>query len=196
MGYSGDDIQLMLKFKQGDDSCFEALVDRYKQRVFNLAYRFVGNYEEAEDIIQEVFINVYRSRNTYSPKAKFTTWLYTITKNTCLKKLRIKKNNLISINENIELSKGTVTRQIADVKSPNAAKAMIDYERSQIIKEAINSLPQGQKVVILLRRYDDLAYNEIAEVMKISAKAVKSLLHRARLNLKEKLKKYITEKLF
>ena len=191
MDYFGEDIELMLRFKEGEESCFEQLVERHKKRVFNLSYRFLGNYQEAEDLAQQVFIKVYHAKDTYQPKAKFTTWLYAICKNTCLKELRKKKPKMVSIDKRIELKEGSVTQQIADSHTPSPLDATLKSEQALIVKEAIDSLPANQKMAVVLYRYDQLSYEEIAKVMGCSTKAVKSLLHRGRINLKEKLADYI-----
>jgi RNA polymerase sigma-70 factor (ECF subfamily) len=190
MNYFDEDIQLMLRFQDGEESCFEQLVERHKRRVFNLAYRFLGNYQDAEDVTQEVFIKIYQAKNMYKPKAKFTTWLYTICKNTCLKKLNKKKLNIVSIDDRMELQEGMVSRQVADSHTPSPANSTLNNERVSIVKAAIDSLPVNQKMVVILYRYDRLSYEEIAKVMGCSIKAVKSLLHRAKINLKEKLSDY------
>lgn len=190
MDYSSQDIQLMLRFKNGEESCFEKLVELHKNRVFRLAYRFLGNYQDAQDAAQEIFIKVYRARAGYSPRAKFTTWLYAICKNTCLKKLLKKKLSTVSVSENIELDENTVTRQIADTHTPTPEESTLNNEKVLIIKQAIDSLPENQKMAVILYRYEQLSYDEISEIMGLSAKAVKSLLHRARGNLKGLLADY------
>lgn len=190
MDYFDEDIRLMLQFQDGEESCFEQLVERHKNRVFNLAYRFLGNYEEAEDLAQEIFIKVYHAKNTYRPKAKFTTWLYAICKNTCLKKLRKKRPKIVSLHDQIELQEGTVTHQIADSHIPSPSVLTLNNEQTLVVKEAIDSLPVNQKMAVILYRYDQLSYAEIAKVIGCSIKAVKSLLHRAKINLKEKLAEY------
>ncbi|MBI5204529.1 MAG: RNA polymerase sigma factor [Nitrospirae bacterium] len=190
MDFSDDDIQLMLRFQSGVESCFEQLVERHKNRVFNLAYRFLGSYQEAEDIAQEVFIKIYYAKNSYKPKAKFTTWLYIICKNTCLKELRKNKPNTVSMDDTFELSEDDVTPQIADPHTPSSLDSMLNTERALFVKQAIDSLPANQKMALILYRYDQLSYEESAKVMGCSVKAVKSLLHRAKINLKERLADY------
>lgn len=185
-----NDVQLMLRFQDGDDSCFEQLVERHKNRVFNLAYRFLGNHEEAEDIAQEVFIKIYHAKNTYKPQAKFTTWLYIICKNTCFKVLRKKKPVMVSIDNDIRLEDDSVPYQIADPNAPSSLDSMLNNERALVVKEAIDSLPANQNIAVILYRFDRLSYEEIAQIMGCSVTSVKSLLHRAKVNLKEKLADY------
>ena len=188
--YFDEDIRLMLRFQDGEESCFEQLVERHKNRVFNLAYRFLGNYEEAEDLAQEIFMKIYHAKKTYRPKAKFTTWLYAICKNTCLKKLCKKRPKIVSLQERIELQEDSVTHQIADSHIPSPSASTLNNEQTLVVKEAIDSLPANQKMAVILYRYDQLSYEEVAKVMGFSVKAVKSLLHRAKINLKEKLADY------
>lgn len=185
-----EDIQLMQRFQQGEESCFTQLVERHKGRIFSLTYRFLGNRQEAEDAAQEIFIKVYRARDIYKPQAKFTTWLYAVCKNTCLKALRRKKPAAVSIDDNIELEQDSVAVQIKDPHGLSPSDSMLNNERALVVKKAIDSLPAKQKMAVILYRYDRLSYEEIAQVMHCSLRAVKSLLHRAKLHLKEKLKDY------
>ncbi|HAJ56777.1 MAG TPA: RNA polymerase subunit sigma-24 [Candidatus Omnitrophica bacterium] len=191
MDVPDEDIRLMLLFQGGEASCFEELVERHKNRVFNLAYRFLGNSHEAQDIAQEVFIKIYHAKDTYRPQAKFTTWLYIICKNTCLKALRKKKPAAISIDDTLELAEGSVAPQLADTSTPSPSASLLNSERASVIKEAVDSLPANQKMALVLCRYEQLSYEEAAEVIGCSVKAVKSLLHRAKINLKEGLAAYL-----
>ncbi|MDD5686676.1 MAG: RNA polymerase sigma factor [Elusimicrobia bacterium] len=188
-----EDIQLMVRFQNGEESCFEKLVERHKTRVFNIAYRFLGNYQEAEDTAQEIFIKIYNAKDTYKSKAKFTTWFYTICKNTCLNKLRKKRLKTVSIDSDTELKNDTVTNQINDSKTPTPLDSMLNNEQVMIVKKAIDSLPPNQKMTVILCRYDQLPYEDIAKIMDCSVKAVKSLLHRAKINLKENLTEYFNK---
>lgn len=187
---TGDDIRLMLRFQNGEESCFEELVERHKQRVFNIAYRYLGNINDAEDAAQQIFINIYNAKRSYSPRAQFTTWLYTVCKNTCLKTFRKKRLNTISIDADVDLEENAVSVQIPDPNASTPLENMMNAERDQAVQEAIYSLPDNQKMAVILYKYEGLSYEEIAEITKFSVKAVKSLLHRARVSLKEKLAGY------
>jgi RNA polymerase sigma-70 factor (ECF subfamily) len=178
---------LMLEFQKGDESSFEKLVEKYQQSVFNFVYRFMGGREDAEDITQEIFIRVYSARESYKPKAKFTTWLYTICRNTCIKALNKKKIETLPILHENALSEEQAG--ISGMSSPE--KAALQNERAQIVKKAIDALPGTQRMALILRTYEDLSYEEISQVMKCSEKAVKSLLYRAKDNLKEKLRPHL-----
>ncbi len=194
MDYSDEDIRLMLSFQGGTQASFEALVERNKARVYNLAYRFLGNHQDAQDTAQEVFIKIYRAKDSYKPQAKFTTWLYTICKNTCLKALRKRRPVVVSMQDNLELGEDTVTPQIADSSEPSPSGSILAREQESVVKDAIDSLPENQKMALILNRYERLSYDEAAHVMGCSVKAVKSLLHRAKLNLKEKLAEYVKDR--
>ncbi|MEI7530259.1 MAG: RNA polymerase sigma factor [Elusimicrobiota bacterium] len=179
----------MLRFIAGEESCFIELVKTHKQRVFAFAYRFLGNAADAEDAAQEVFIKVYNARAKYTVKAKFTTWLFTITRNTCLNFLakRGNKGLFVPLDENPETQDDAPGLQLADPKDLPPAELLIRKEQAEAVKKALASLPENQRTAVLLCRYDELSYEAIAEVMGCSAKAVKSILHRAKLGLKEKL---------
>ncbi|MDP8212092.1 MAG: RNA polymerase sigma factor [Candidatus Zapsychrus exili] len=188
------DIDLMVQFQDGDDRCFEQLVERHKQRVFNIAFRYLGNVHDAEDAAQQVFINIYNLKKSYKPSdAQFTTWLYTVCKNTCLKTFRREKLKTISLNQSKELSEGSVPLQVADDKESTPVDDAISNETDKLVKEAIDALVENQKMVLILYKYDQLSYEDIAKVMGVSTKAVKSLLHRARVTLKEKLADYFNK---
>ena len=189
MDQPDQDISLMLRVRDGDEKAFEALVDRHKTRVFNLAYRFLGNATEAQDVAQEIFVKIYQARHTYEPTAKFTTWLYTIAKNTCLKSLA-RAHPTVSLDEEIGIGDDKVQRQVADPNMPTPSEQMLHREETDVVKSAIDALPEQQRMAVVLSRFDGLSYDEIAQVMGCSAKAVKSLLHRARVELKERLEKY------
>lgn len=189
-----EDVELMLKFKQGDNAAFETLLDKYQNPIINFIYRFIGDKIEAEDLAQEVFLRVYRCAKTYLPKAKFSTWIYKISKNLALNELRRKKSaKASSLDETISSEKGELPRQVADDKP----SAPMDLERQDLVgavKKAIDSLPTNQKTAVILRRYEDLSYEEIAKIMGCSVSAVKSLLNRAKAALKEKLSCYVIQK--
>lgn len=186
------DEELMLQFQQGNEASFRTLVDRHKQRVFNFTYRFLSGNADCEDVAQEVFVKVYFSKESYKPSAKFTTWLYVVTRNTCLQALK-KKGNTVSMNEKTQGKQDEIGAVIADDRTETPSDAVLSAEKRTKIAEALARLPESQRMVILLRRYDQLSYEEIAEVMSCSVQSVKSLLFRGRVSLKEFLKEYFNE---
>ena len=188
MSQPDQDIRLMMHVRDDDERAFEELVDRHKTRVYHLAYRFLGNAAAAQDAAQETFVRVYLARHSYEPSAKFTTWLYTITKNTCLKALD-RERPMVSLDEEVRLGEDDVPRQVADTNMPTPANALLQKEEAEAVKAAIGGLPEQQRLAVILSRFEGLSYEEVATVLGCSSKAVKSLLHRARVELKERLER-------
>lgn len=187
------DVQLMLKCQKGDQVAFEQLLDKYKTSVINTIYRFIGDKIEAEDLAQEVFLKIYNTRRRYKPKAKFSTWLFRITTNLCLNQIRDHKkyaSQTISLDERLETEEGERSLEIEDVHQSGPSDALVRQELEQAVHRAINALPQNQKMAVILRRYQDLSYQEIAEALNCSVLSVKSLLFRAKENLRQNLKDY------
>jgi len=183
---------LMLEFARGDTSAFEQIIKKYRRLVINTAYRFIQNQAEAEDIAQEVFLRVYDSAKRYNPKAKFSTWIYKITVNLCLNKLRSKKHlQTVSLDKPIFSIENERIRENLD---PAYVHPPINLEKKELdllVKEAISALPSNQKVAVILQKYEGLSYKEISEIMGCSTSAVDSVLQRAKQNLKRKLAPYL-----
>ena len=179
----------MLRVKTGDLEAFEALVTRHQHSVVGTAAKMLGNAAEAEDIGQQVFVRVWKSAAHYEPSAKFTTWLMTITRNLVFNELRRRRRaQLVFIESDQE---GAGQHQLADEEAPVPSEKLLDAELQETIDAAIASLPEKQRLAIVLRRYEGMPYEEIAKVLKTSVAAVKSILFRARADLKERLKKYL-----
>ncbi len=195
MNFLDPDAQLMLKFKEGDKKSLEELMEKYQKLVINTAYRLIGDRTEAEDIAQEVFLRVYNRSRSYKPQAKFSTWLLKITKNLCLNRLRGKRRHpVVSLDSLVETEEGKVLR---DIPAPAQARPDVLLERKELqklIKESIDSLPPKQRMVVVLAKYDNLPYREIARVMGCSVTAVKLRLHRAKVTLKARLAPYLEKK--
>ena len=181
----------MLEFQGGSKSAFEALMQNYYPRLLNFIYRFVGSKESAEDLTQEVFLRVYKYGPRYKPRSKFQTWLYTIAKNICLNELRRNRDLFSSLDEPATAGNEDVQKQIADPQSSTADEELILKERATMIRQAINELPENQRLAVILRRYDSFSYAEIAETIGVSDKAVKSLLSRAKVNLRRRLSRLV-----
>jgi len=177
----------MLEFQKGNVPAFETLMRKYYARILNFSYRFVGDRDTAEDLAQEVFIKVHRSGSSYRPQAKFQTWIYTIAKNLSLNAVRSMKRQAVSLDQDVDGEDGAMQRQLADPKAEHPAQVLQRQETAVIVQEAVNSLPENQKLAVILRRYERLSYEAIAETMGCSPEAVKSLLNRAKENLKVKL---------
>jgi len=181
---------LMARIAEGDEDAFEVLVDRHQTSILNLIYRFIGDRTQAKDLAQEVFMRVWQAAKTYKPKAKFTTWIYRITTNLCFNELKsARRKKWFSFNRSDEDSENTLEQTLAD-SSPSAEDLLLSKERSHQISDALQSLPDNQRMALILKRYDDLSYQEIAQIVGCSVSAVESLLVRAKRSLQEKLKNY------
>ena len=182
----------MLRVKRGDRVAFAELVEKYKQPVMNLVYRTLRDEAEAEDLAQNVFLQVYKSRGRYKRTAKFSTWLFTIARNLCLNELRRRSRHPAeSLEETHGEHEGQPQRQYEDKKNFLPTETLLHNELAQKIEEALAALPENQRTAILLCRQEDLSYEEIAKILGCSLSATKSLIHRGREVLKQKLKPYL-----
>jgi len=178
---------LIAKTAEGDGYAFEALVRRHQVSVLNLIYRYVGDRTSARDLAQEVFIRIWRAANRYETKAKFTTWIYRITANLCLNELKsVRGRKTIPLEAEDERQGSNYESHSGASQSPE--DLLLAEERSRQISDALQSLPENQRMALILKRYDNLSYPEIAKIMESSVSAVESLLVRAKKNLQEKLK--------
>ncbi len=178
---------LIDRCKSGDRASFDTLIKNYEKRVYNLAYRLSGSYDEANDISVDAFIRVYTAIRLFRGEANFSTWLFRIVTNVYLDRRKRQKNKqYLSLEEYIELEENSVSRQIED-PSPTPDALTQSKARTDILQEAIASLPDYQRTMIVLYHTEGLAYEEIAEVMQLPIGTVKSRLNRARLVLREKL---------
>ena len=189
-----NDHSLMKRTAQGDLSAFEELVAKYQRLVLNTIFRYIGNQAEAEDLSQEVFIRVFKFAKRYRPKAKFTTWLYRIITNICLNYYRQKKRKpSISLDSPVFVEGEELPLQISLPPDTHPDVILERQERDSIIREAIDSLPENQKMAVILQRFEGLSYGEISKIMGCSVSAIESLLFRAKQTLKEKLRNYLKE---
>jgi RNA polymerase sigma-70 factor (ECF subfamily) len=177
------DVQLMLDVKAGDEQSFELLLQRYRTPLVNFLYRMVRSREQAEDLAQEVFIRVYRAREEYVPSAKFTTWLFRIATNLALNSLRDHRHQKLEISMDAPLSADAEDGderpfEVAD-KHPTVEQEMVAEVRRKMIRHAIEKLPEKQRAAVLLHKYQELDYAEIAKILSCSESALKSLLFRA-----------------
>ncbi|MFH1946451.1 MAG: RNA polymerase sigma factor [Acidobacteriota bacterium] len=182
----------MLEFAKGNTSAFEQIMKKYKGVVINIAYRFIQNRDEAEDIAQEVFLRVYDSAKRYNPKAKFSTWIHKITTNICLNRLRAKKYlQTISLDKPISAAGSEIIPELPDPTYVHPSVNSDKKELNKLVKDAIGSLPINQRMAVILQKYEGLSYLEISEIMRCSTSAVDSLLQRAKQNLKSKLAPHV-----
>lgn len=189
------DAQLMLRFQNGDTGAFDTLFEKHMRRIIQYVYRFVRNREVAEELAQEVFLKVYENASGYRPRAKFLSWLYTIATNICLNEIRKPQFRARhqSLDDSIAGSAGadTMRHEIAVERGPDMELERVELERA--IKGALGQIPEKQRVAFILSKYQELSYAEIADVLKISEKAVKSLIHRAKEALAERLEPLMGE---
>jgi len=186
------DAALMLLVKQGDMDAFAQLVDKYKRPVMNLAYRMLRDLTEAEDLAQNVFVQVHKSAARYEVSSKFSTWLFTIARNLCLNEIRRRTRHPTESLEGAHPEYEDQPRQqFEDKKNFSPPDTLLHGELEQKIEEALAALPENQRTAILLCRRDELSYEEIAKVLGCSLSATKSLIHRGREVLKQRLKPYL-----
>lgn len=189
------DAQLMLRFQNGDTGAFDTLFEKHRRRIINYIYRFVRNREVAEELAQEIFLKVYENASGYRAKAKFLSWLYTIATNVCLNEIR--RPRFRAVHQSLDdpdrggLGEDAVRREIATSNGPDLELERLEMERA--IKGALAQIPEKQRVAFILNKYQDLSYAEVADVLKLSEKAVKSLIHRAKEALAERLEPLMGE---
>ena len=173
----------MLDVKAGDEQSFALLLQRYRSPLVNFLYRMVRERAEAEDLAQEVFLRVYRARKDYVPSAKFTTWLFRIATNLALNSVRDNRYQrmVVSIDAPVTTVAEDGDERTLDVaeKHPNIEQHLIEEARRKMIRHAIEKLPEKQRAAVLLHKYQELDYNEIAKILGCSESALKSLLFRA-----------------
>jgi RNA polymerase sigma-70 factor (ECF subfamily) len=172
------DAELMLRVKDGDGASFGVLLEKHRSSVVHFLYRMVQNPAVAEELAQEVFLRVYRSRSTYEPTAKFTTWLFRIATHLALNSLRDNKNERLQDRLDEDSSSDLPIRQVSDGR-PSVEQRMVYEAKLDEVRRAIGALPEKQRVAVLMHKYEEMEYAQIAKVLNCSESAVKSLLFRA-----------------
>jgi len=187
------DARLMLRFKDGDTAAFECLFSKHTRAIVNFAYRFVHNRELAEELAQEVFLRVYEAAAGYKVQAKFTTWLYRIATNVCLNEVR--KPHFRASHQTLDPDpeRGEEAVVLESERNAEPDKILEVQAVSDVLRHALGQIPDKQRIAFILNKYQELSYAEVAEVMKTSEKAVKSLIHRAKEALAERLKPLLPE---
>jgi RNA polymerase sigma-70 factor, ECF subfamily len=187
-----EDSAIMLELSAGNMSGFDFLIQKYRRPIINFMYRMVHNQAVAEELAQEVFLRVYRSRETYRAEARFSTWLYRIATNLGVNYARDTRHertaSTIYLDE-ADSETGT-TPDVAD-STPGAEAAMLRRERLNAIREHVLALPERQRTAVLMHKYEGMDYKQIGDVLKLSESATKSLLFRAYQTLREKLKEFV-----
>jgi len=179
------DAELMLRLRAGDVASFSLLLERHRSPVIHFLYRMVQNQGVAEELAQEVFLRVYRSRDSYEPTAKFTTWLFRIATHLALNWIRDHRNEKSSASLDEETAEG-IARQVSD-RRPTVEQSLVRDARMAEIRTAIETLPEKQRAAVLMHKYEELEYSQIARVLDCSESAVKSLLFRAYETLRARL---------
>ena len=183
-----EDVRLMQLVRTGDMAAFEQLVERHQMLVAGTVARMLGNNSDVEDVAQQVFLRVWKSARRYEPRAKFTTWLLKITRNLVFNELRRRKRHALNPLQN---EPGGDEMQLEDERVQTPDASLLEGELQKAIETAIGQLPETQRMAVVLRRYEELSYEDIAQVLDQSVPAVKSLLFRARTELRERLKTYL-----
>ena len=179
-----DDSQLIKFAKEGKTEAFEAIIIKYKDRVYNMAFSFTASSAESDDIAQNVFLKIYSNLKNFEEKSAFSTWLYRIAVNECYNGLKRRKNNILSLDIEIGANNDNSLKDIIEDKNGNIEKALLSKETQLKVRKALLELPDKYRMIITLRDIEDISYEEISEIMKISQNKVKVWLFRARNKLK------------
>ena len=174
------DVALMVRIKKGDEKAFELLLARHQRSVYNLALRFLNDPDDAVDITQDAFIRIYRASQTYTPDAKFTTWVYTIVKNLCFNVLRARKSAEIVSMDNEFMPE-------LPAKEEHPVERIARAQTREIVIRAVNSLPANMRMAVILSKYHGLSYDEVAAIMGCTVTAVKLRIYRAKTILAKEL---------
>jgi RNA polymerase sigma-70 factor (ECF subfamily) len=187
------DVQLMLRFQKGDRGAFQQLFNKYSSSVVNFAFRFVGSRERAEELAQEVFLQVYRWQDRYEPRAKFSTWLFKIAHNHCLNEVR--KGEYKVSHESLDSQRDSEgeerERELPDTNPWKSDDILAAKQTADKIQTILRRLPESQRSALMLSRLEGLSYQEVAEVLGTTEKAVKSLVFRATQSLREGLQEFL-----
>src|ERR1051325_4209959 len=183
-----DDLRLMQLVGRGDTRAFEGLIEKHQALVAGTVARMLGSNSDVEDIAQQVFIRVWKSARRYVPRAKFTTWLLKITRNLVFNELRRTKRQA---HVPLQPEPGTEDPPLKDETNLAPDASLLEVELRRTVEEAILQLPETQRLALVLRRYEQLSYDQIAEILDLSVPAVKSVLFRARTELRSQLSKYL-----
>lgn len=192
---AGSDADVMLRVKTGDESAFAFLVQKYRRPIVGFLYRMCHNPSTAEELAQEVFLRVYRSRETYEASAKFTTWLYRIATNLAVNYARDTRHERPEVTVRLdEPDRETGTMPDLADDALTVEEQIVRRERLAAIRSKVNALPERQRMAVIMHKYQQMDYRQIADVLKLSESATKSLLFRAYETLREQLKEFVSGK--
>lgn len=185
------DAALMVAFQHGNSEAFDQLLDKYHKPIVNFIYKIVNNSAEAEELAQEVFLRIYKARHGYEPRARFAAWIYRIATNLILKEAdRKRRMRFWTRNNNSHEDSAAEEERLRDPE-PDAERQLVSSELGIVIRRAISSLPRNERVALVLRRYEDLSYKEIAGIMDCTEAAVKTYIHRGKLHVRDRILPYL-----
>jgi RNA polymerase sigma-70 factor, ECF subfamily len=190
---SDPDVQLMLRFRAGDESAFRDLFEKHSRAIVNFAYNFVGSRPRAEELAQDIFLQIYRAGARYEPHAKFTTWLYRIATNACLNEVRRpeRRYKTRSLEHEPDDSRERAEIGIADPQAVSGESALAGRELEARIRDVLGELPENQRAALILSRVDGLSYRQVADALECSESAVKSLVFRATATMRKELEEFL-----
>lgn len=190
------DVRLMLQVRDDDAAAFEELVARYQNRVIGILAHLTRRREQAEDLAQDVFLRVYRARKRYTPNAKFSTWLFTIANNVALNSKRsMARRREVNISQQTagDEDRAVLDRMALEASGLMPTRQLDKAERAEMVRLAIEALPERQRMALLLSKFENMSYVDIADSMEMTVQATKSLLSRARENLRSILEPYMQD---
>lgn len=179
------DLKLMLRVRSGDGESFDELLRRHRMPLLNYFYRMLRDHALAEDLAQEVFLSVYKARDRYEPDAKFTTWLYRIATNLALNAIRDRRGKWNQADEHEDEGEPQEARFVDS--RPTVEQQLMQSDRGRLVREAVEALPENQRAAVILHKYQEVDYKQIAQILDLSESAVKSLLFRAYESLRVRL---------
>jgi len=185
------DLELMLRVRDGDAASFEVLLRRHRVPLVSFFRRMLRDEALAEDLAQEVFLRVYKSRERYQPEARFTTWLYRIATNLALNAIRDRKDEVSNTSAD-DGDGGAVLERFVDPQ-PTVEQRLVQHDRQRLIRQAVEALPENQRAAVVLHKYQEVDYRQIAGILGVSESAVKSLLFRAYETLRVRLEPLLRE---
>jgi RNA polymerase sigma-70 factor, ECF subfamily len=185
---SEDISEIINRFKQGEKEVFNEILKNYKNSLVNFVFKFTGQTDLAEDMAQEIFLKVYQQLPRYKEQGKFSSWLFRLATNFCLNEIkRAKKHPQISLDEQYEDSEQYLHQRLADPSQEPPDQSLERQELIKQVQQALLSLPQTQRIALILSQYENMTYQEIATVLNTSVSAVESLIFRAKQSLRKKL---------
>ena len=190
------DVRLMLEVREGSAAAFEELVARYQDRLVTVLEHVVGDRDQAEDLAQDVFLRMYRARKSYQPTAKFATWLFTIANNLALNAVRSRsrrREHQVPLRDSGPMAVASPGQGIVAGSGFMPARRVDKAEMRQVVRRALENLNERQRMAVLLNKFEGMSYIDIAQTLGLTTKAVKSLLARARSNLREMLEPYLMQ---